>query len=150
MDILPPRWIDVQDEVTEILASVTLQSSKLDKLHQKHVLPGFDDEDIKLRQEQEIGTLTQTITRGFRDCQTAVQRIEKMVKESKMAGTLTKGEETMARNICISLATRIQDVSTSFRKKQGNYLNSEAPYSGLGRVVFLSLTTNRNARARWA
>lgn len=127
MDLLPPRWVDVQDEVTEILTNVTLKSSNLDTLHQKHVLPGFDDEHIKQQQEQEIESLTQEITLGFRDCQRAIQRIEKMVKEAQMAGSLTKGDETMARNIQIGLAARVQEVSASFRKKQSNYLNSMFP-----------------------
>lgn len=124
MDLLPPRWIDVQDEVTEILTNVTLKSANLDKLHQKHILPGFDDEHIKQQEEREIEKLTQEITRGFHECQNAIQRIEKMVREAQLAGTLSKGDETMARNIQIALAARVQEVSASFRKKQSNYLNS--------------------------
>jgi syntaxin 16 len=127
MDLLPPRWIDVQDEVTEILTNVTLKSANLDKLHQKHVLPGFDDEHIKQQEERDIEKLTQEITRGFHECQKAIQRIEKMVKEAQMVGTLSKGDETMARNIQIALAARVQEVSASFRKKQSNYLNSTLP-----------------------
>ena len=65
MDLLPPRWVDVQDEVGDVLKEVTLKSAKLDKLHQKHVLPGFDDDDVKRREEQDIEQLTQEITRGF-------------------------------------------------------------------------------------
>lgn len=124
MDLLPPRWIDIQDEVTEILTNVTLKSANLDKLHQKHVLPGFDDEHVKQQEERGIERLTQEITRGFHECQRAIQRIEKMVKEAQMAGSLSKGDETMARNIQIALAARVQEVSASFRKKQSNYLTS--------------------------
>jgi syntaxin 16 len=144
MDLLPPRWIDVQDEVTEILTNVTLESANLDKLHQKHVLPGFDDEHIKQQEEREIERLTQDITRGFHECQKAIQRIEKMVKEAQMAGTLSKGDETMARNIQIALAARVQEVSASFRKKQSNYLNSISPIPL--RSYLRCLTSHRNAR----
>jgi syntaxin 16 len=126
MDLLPPRWVDVQDEVGDVLKDVTLKSAKLDKLHQKHVLPGFDDDDVKKREEQDIEQLTQEITRGFRDCQNAIKRIEKMVKEAKAQGGLSKGDEEMARNIQIALATRVQEVSATFRKKQSTYLNSKA------------------------
>jgi len=125
MDLLPPRWVDVQDEVGDVLKDVTLKSAKLDKLHQKHVLPGFDDDDVKKREEQDIEQLTQEITRGFRDCQNAIKRIEKMVKEAKAQGGLSKGDEEMARNIQIALATRVQEVSATFRKKQSTYLNSK-------------------------
>ena len=144
MDLLPPRWIDGQDEVTEMLTSLTLKSANLDRLHQKHVLPGFDDEHIKQQEERDIEKLTHEITRGFHECQKAIQRIEKMVKEAQMAGSLSKGDETMARNIQIALAARVQEVSASFRKRQSNYLNSN-----LGSYLRASrrLTSNRNARS---
>jgi syntaxin 16 len=146
MDLLPPRWIDVQDEVTEILTDVTLKAASLEKLHQKHVLPGFDDEHIKQREEREIDKLTQEITRGFHECQRAIQRIEKMVKEAQMAGTLSQGDATMAKNIQIALAARVQEVSASFRKKQSNYLNSiptPCPFSCYTKL----LTPDRIARS---
>jgi len=122
MDLLPPRWLDVQDEVTEHLAEIAKQTRKLDQLHQKHVLPGFDDEDVKKREEREIEQLTQTITRGFQKCQQAIKRIDTMVREAKQQGNINQGEEVMARNLKISLATRVGDVSAMFRKKQSAYL----------------------------
>lgn len=124
MDRLPPRWANVSDEVTEILADISSKSQKLEKLHQKHVLPGFDDEESKKAEEAEIERLTQDITRGFHDCQKAIQRVEQRVRESKQQGGISRGEETMARNIQISLAGRVQEVSAGFRKKQSTYLKS--------------------------
>ena len=124
MDVLPPRWVDIQDEVTELLGEISKKSAQLDKLHQKHVLPGFDDEDVKREEEAVIERLTQDITKGFHDCQKAIQRVEVMVRDAKQHGTVTKGDETMARNIQISLASRVQEVSAGFRKKQSNYLKS--------------------------
>lgn len=127
MDLLPPRWLDIQDEVGDILKDVTLKAARLDQLHQKHVLPGFEDDAIKQQEERDIEKLTQEITRGFQDCQKAIRRIEKMVKEAKDSGALTKGDETMARNLQIALASRVQEVSATFRKKQSSYLNSRLP-----------------------
>lgn len=125
MDLLPPRWIDVQDEVTELLAEITKKSAQLEKLHQKHVLPGFDDEDVKKEEEAVIERMTQDITKGFHDCQRAIQKIEMMVRDAKRQGGVSKGDETMARNIQISLASRVQEVSAGFRKKQSTYLKSK-------------------------
>lgn len=126
MDVLPPRWLDVQDEVTEYLAEIAKQTRKLEQLHQKHVLPGFDDEEDKKREEREIEELTQAITRGFQKCQKAIQRIEMMVREANQQGTITNGEEIMAKNLKISLASRVGDVSAMFRKKQAAYLKSQS------------------------
>lgn len=124
MDLLPPRWADVGDEVTELLADVAVRSRELDRLHQKHVLPGFNDDEAKRAEEGEIERLTQQITRGFHECHRAIQRVDHMVTESKQQGTISAAEETMARNIQISLAGRLQDASSTFRKKQSAYLKS--------------------------
>ena len=124
MDLLPPRWLDVQDEITEHLANIAKQTRKLDQLHQKHVLPGFDDEEVKKREEREIERLTQEITRYFQECQQAIKRIERMVREAKQQGSISSGEEMMAKNLQVSLATRVGEVSALFRKKQSAYLKS--------------------------
>ncbi|KAJ5726718.1 uncharacterized protein N7483_008075 [Penicillium malachiteum] len=122
MDLLPPRWVDVQEEVSEHLSEIAQKSAQLDKLHQKHLLPGFGDEDLRRQDEGVIERLTQEITRSFHDCQRAIKRIELMVLESKEQGGVTSGEETMAKNIQISLAARVQEASARFRKKQSTYL----------------------------
>lgn len=125
MDLLPPRWADVSDEVSEILADIAQKSQKLERLHQKHVLPGFNDEDTKKAEEREIEKLTQAITKGFHDCHGCIQRIEQMVREGKQTGQMSKADETMAKNIQVNLATRVQEASSLFRKKQSNYLKSK-------------------------
>lgn len=132
MDLLPPRWADITDEVTDILADVARKSQKLERLHQQHVLPGFDDEETKRNEEKEIEVLTQDVTKGFHDCHRCIQKIESMVREQKSAGTMTKAEEVMAKNIQVSLATRVQEASAGFRKKQSAYLKStcyETPHA---------------------
>jgi syntaxin 16 len=127
MDLLPPRWADVSDEVTELLGEVATKGQRLDKLHQKHVLPGFNDDEAKKAEEAQIEKLTQEITKTFHECHRCIQRVEQMVRESRQAGTITNAEETMAKNIQISLATRVSDASANFRKKQSTYLKSECP-----------------------
>lgn len=130
MDLLPPRWVDVQEEVSETLADIAQKAARLDKLHQKHILPSFGEETARKEEESLIEKYTQEITRGFHSCQTAIQRIDGMVQEQKQFGGVTKGDETMARNIQISLASRVQEASARFRKKQSTYLRSTAfPHS---------------------
>ena len=126
MDLLPPRWVDIQDEVTELLRIISKKSVELEKLHQKHVLPGFDDEEIKAREERTIERMTQEITRGFHDCQNSIQRIDAMVRDARNQGGVSQADETMAKNIQINLAARVQEASAGFRKKQSNYLKSRS------------------------
>jgi hypothetical protein len=59
MDILPPAWADRTQQVDEILGNIARMSAKLDKLHARHVLPGFDD---KTEEKGEIERLTSEIT----------------------------------------------------------------------------------------
>ncbi|KAI2643277.1 SNARE domain-containing protein [Xylaria nigripes] len=132
MDLLPPRWADISDEVTDLLVNIARKSQTLERLHQKHVLPGFDDEEAKRAEEEEIERLTQSITRGFHECHRCIQRVEQMVRESQQAGTMTRAEEVMAKNIQISLASRVQEASAGFRKKQSAYLRKLRGMSNLG------------------
>ncbi|TQV99154.1 hypothetical protein V2A60_004648 [Cordyceps javanica] len=133
MDLLPPRWADISDEVTELLVTIATKGQRLEKLHQKHVLPGFDDDEAKRNEEAQIEKLTQEITKGFHDCHRCIQRVEQMVRESKQSGTISNAEKTMAKNIQISLAARVQDASADFRKKQSAYLKKLRGMAGLGR-----------------
>lgn len=148
MDLLPPRWADVSDEITELLAEIATKGHRLEKLHQKHVLPGFNDDEAKRAEEAQIEKLTQGITRGFHGCHRCIQRIEQTVRESKESGGLAHAEEIMAKNIKISLATRVQDASAGFRKKQSAYLKSKL--YRLPACVSVSLTSPpRASRHGW-
>jgi hypothetical protein len=149
MDVLPPRWVDVQEEVTELLVDIAQKSAQLDKLHHKHLLPGFGDEDVRKQDERVIERYTQDITRDFHECQKLVKRIELMVYEAKQQGGVSSGDETMAKNIQISLASRVQDASARFRKKQSTYLRSEV--TGVSMLMLgqlANLHCNRITRTR--
>lgn len=135
MDLLPPRWVDISDQVNEILKDVAFTAQKLDRLHQQHVLPGFNDEEVKKKEEIEIENLTQGITKRFHECQRAIQKIEILVRESKAQGGISKGEETMAKNIQISLASKVQEASAAFRKKQSAYLKKLRGASGMNAPI---------------
>ncbi|KEF60248.1 syntaxin 16 [Exophiala aquamarina CBS 119918] len=140
MDLLPPRWIDVQEEVGDVLKDITLKAARLDKLHAKHVLPGFDDDSVKQQEEREIERLTTEITRAFQDCQRAIKRIETMVKDARQSGNVQKGDETMAKNIQVALASSVQEVSATFRKKQSTYLNKLRALGGFESPIGRSST----------
>lgn len=129
MDLLPPRWLDIQDEISQYLSDVAGNMKKLDTLHAKHILPGFDDESVKAREEREIEILTSDITKNFGASQRAIKRIDRMLRDQP-AGQ-TAAEETMARNLQIALASRVGEVSTLFRKKQSAYLKKLRSLGGM-------------------
>lgn len=137
MDVLPPRWLDIQDEVVEMLETVSRQMAQLEPMHAKHVLPGFEDDAVKQKEEREIEKLTQEITRGFQSCQRSIKRIETMVKQQP---SISRADETMARNLQISLAGRVGDLSAKFRKRQATYLKKLRQLSGMGSPMDRSST----------
>ncbi|KAI1910356.1 t-SNARE affecting a late Golgi compartment protein 2 [Ophidiomyces ophidiicola] len=140
MDLLPPRWLDVQDEVLDLLRGIGQKSAQLDKLHQKHVLPSFGDEDVRQEEESVIERLTQEITRAFHDCQRNIQKIDVMVRDARQPDQESRGEETMARNLQISLAAKVQEASAGFRKKQSTYLKKLRSLDGLSSPIDRSPT----------
>lgn len=59
-DGLPPAWVDAAERVDAIVDGAKLKLARLDKLHAKHVLPGFKDRSAE---EREIDSLANDITR---------------------------------------------------------------------------------------
>ncbi|KAF9409980.1 hypothetical protein BGZ76_005583 [Entomortierella beljakovae] len=68
MMMLPPKWVDIVDEVDEQLEKIKANIQRLDALHKKHLLPGFDD---RIQEERDIERLTDEITQGFTNSQLA-------------------------------------------------------------------------------
>ena len=127
MDRLLPRWAGVSDEVTELLAGIARKPAQLEQLHGKHVLSGFfgDRGDRLCAQEEgQIGRLATDITADFHACQDRIRRIGNLLQSDACASS---AHRAMCHSLQVSLATRVQDSSTRFCKKQSAYLKSLSP-----------------------
>ncbi|KAI0675101.1 t-SNARE [Trametes maxima] len=113
--------VDIADQVKEILAGVEAKITALDKLHAKHVLPGFSDRSAE---EREIEAATTDITKDFRQCQTLIQRIGSVPQHSFPPSHpgQSRHHELAAKNVQRGLAARVQELSATFRKKQRVYM----------------------------
>ncbi|KAK6908621.1 hypothetical protein I203_102624 [Kwoniella mangroviensis CBS 8507] len=109
---LPPRWVDLSDEVEEILSRAKIKISTLDKLHAKHVLPGFTDRSAE---EREIERQTADITRDFRRCTSLISSVNPGPRAARV-------EIMTAKNVQRGLAQKVQELSGVFRKKQRVYM----------------------------
>ncbi|TYJ53848.1 hypothetical protein B9479_005535 [Cryptococcus floricola] len=109
---LPPKWVDISEEVEEILARAKLKIAALDKLHAKHVLPGFTDRSAE---EREIERQTVDITKDFRRCTS----LTGSVRPSQGAPRV---QVLTAKNVQRGLAQKVQELSGQFRKKQRVYM----------------------------
>ncbi|XP_031228776.1 syntaxin-16 isoform X3 [Mastomys coucha] len=101
----PPKWVDGVDEKMKELAS----------LHDKHLnRPTLDDSS---EEEHAIEITTQEVTQLFHRCQRAVQALP-----SRARRACSEQEERLLRNVVASLAQALQELSTSFRRAQSDYL----------------------------
>ncbi|KAH8550249.1 t-SNARE [Umbelopsis sp. PMI_123] len=114
MSTLPPKWVDIVDEVEEDIKEINEKINRLDGMHRKHLLPGFDD---RSSDEAAIEALTEDITMQFHSAKNKIKRIGAEGKR----GT-SHHEQQMSINIQTSLASKVQEISSSFRKKQSAYL----------------------------
>ncbi|WVQ75741.1 hypothetical protein IAR50_005372 [Cryptococcus sp. DSM 104548] len=109
---LPPKWVDISEEVEEILTRAKLKISALDKLHAKHVLPGFTDRSAE---EREIEKQTVDITKDFRRCTSLTGSIRPPPGAPRV-------QILTAKNVQRGLAQKVQELSGQFRKKQRVYM----------------------------
>ncbi|KAH7923408.1 t-SNARE [Leucogyrophana mollusca] len=117
---LPPKWVDISEQVEEILTGTQLKMSSLDKLHAKHALPGFAD---RTAEEREIEAATTDITKDFRRCHTLIQRIASdHVHSFPPSSQRAQHEVLAAKNVQRGLAAKVQDLSSTFRKRQRVYM----------------------------
>lgn len=122
----------------------------LEKLHSRHVLPGFAD---RSQEEREIEVITTEITRvsllpimfrfetlffdlepitisqkrkikDFRICQSLVQKVTGPVHVFPPNPKSSHHETLAGKNVQRGLAAKIQDLSATFRKKQRVYMES--------------------------
>ncbi|EJU04277.1 t-SNARE [Dacryopinax primogenitus] len=120
METLPPKWVDVSDQVEDTLRDTAKKITELDKLQAKHVLPGFVDRSAE---EREIEALSTDITRDFRRCHSLIQRISQAGASHTFPPTAARQQEQrMAVNVQRGLAAKVQDLSATFRKKQRVYM----------------------------
>ncbi|KAJ6586940.1 syntaxin-like t-SNARE protein TLG2 [Mycena vulgaris] len=119
---LPPKWVDISDQVQDVLADTRAKITALEKLHAKHVLPGFTDRSLE---EREIEAITTDITKDFRRCQTLIQHIGTQPHSFPPLhpdAQPSTHAALAAKNVQRGLAAQVQDLSAAFRKKQRVYM----------------------------
>ncbi|CAE6431183.1 unnamed protein product [Rhizoctonia solani] len=121
IDIAPP-WLDISDQVEMAIVDTRNKILALDKLHAKHVLPGFKDRSAE---EREIEQRTNEITREFRRCHSLIQRISASSHTFPPNPQSSQNDVTSAHNVQRALAAKVQELSALFRTKQRIHRPSE-------------------------
>ncbi|NP_001095893.1 syntaxin-16 isoform b [Mus musculus] len=111
----PPKWVDGVDEIQYDVGRIKQKMKELASLHDKHLnRPTLDDSS---EEEHAIEITTQEVTQLFHRCQRAVQALP-----SRARRACSEQEERLLRNVVASLAQALQELSTSFRHAQSDYL----------------------------
>ncbi|KAG5460151.1 MAG: t-SNARE [Olpidium bornovanus] len=114
---LPLLLLHHREQVDEIVEQTKAKISKLAGMHKKHLLPGFDDRSVD---EASIEALTDEITSSFHECQKRIKDIGSRAQTS----SYTPQELKMCKNVQTSLGSKVQELLTTFRKSQSDYLKS--------------------------
>lgn len=103
-----------------MLADLAPKIAGLERLHAKHARPGFKDRSAE---EAEIERQTNLITDAFRKCQMLLQDLSWREGSSS--------HDPLLVNVRMGLATKLQERSSAFRKKQSNYLRRTETHCSL-------------------
>lgn len=121
----------ISDDVQGILGEMKTKVNRLEILHRKHSLPGFDD---RTGEEKLISDLTYDITQDLHHCQGMLKKLDRESGDPV--------QDKMQVNAKIALATKIQESSTVFRKLQSNYLKALKRNEGSMDPIFQSTTSS--------
>lgn len=127
MSELAPYWVDIVKDVEDKVADIETCIEKLHDAHKNRLMVRFNDDADKVR-DKEIDQLTKDITRKF-------SRVTELLKqiESNDGG----GDEAVCRNIQRTIASKLQNLSLSFRKSQKQYLSKLKLQKGGKSSVFV-------------
>ncbi|VEU22139.1 DEKNAAC103160 [Brettanomyces naardenensis] len=111
---LPPSMVKLEEDSEAMLNGVGNDITELGKLYRKNMLPGFTDTS---EDEAKINEMSMKITHKFQFMYTEIRKLNDEKLRFK-----TKSETLLVENLKKKLALRTQELSTSFRRLQNNYI----------------------------
>lgn len=112
---LPPNFIELSQEIEEVLKFIDSKINELNYLYKKNLLPGFNDNSLEIKK---IDDMNFTITKNFQKTYNMIKRIDNLQRQSH----LNQDELMMCENMKKKLALDTQLLSQRFRKLQNNYI----------------------------
>lgn len=142
MTSISPRWSELVAEVEGIMKRMKEKMGQLEQLHKKHLLPGFEE---KYSDERQIDLLVEDITKLMTGAQKKIKQFESSILQSLQAAAaavlpisnenesqlqpvptepvlLNAAQQKMVKNVQMSLAQKLHDLGTQFRREQNLYL----------------------------
>ena len=114
MTQLPPNMLELEEDSEAVLSGLVRDINDLGKLYRDNMLPGFND---KSEDEAKINEMSMKITKKFQFLYTEIRKLDDEKLQFQR-----KSETILVENLKKKLAIRTQELSTSFRKLQNNYI----------------------------
>jgi len=108
--VLPPKWVDYFDEVSEKIKDIKCKMGELKKVLSRRVKPKFEDKENESL-DREINSKIRELTIIFKDSEGTLKRIVQYE-------SLDKTDEQIRKNIQIALASELQDLAQLLRKTE--------------------------------
>ncbi|CAH0551966.1 unnamed protein product [Brassicogethes aeneus] len=125
---MPPIWIDYLEKAQMILPKLKAKINDLKVLHSRHLhKPTFDESSDD---EIAIENCIHEITRMFNECHRLVQ----IIKSHSLDGI--PKEQRLTVNVYHSLASALQELSTTFRSTQSSYLRQIQSREDRSKIYF--------------
>lgn len=125
---MPPIWIDYLEKAHMIIPKLKSKINDLKLFHSQHLHRSTFDESSE--DEVAIENCTYEITRMFNECHRVVQIIRSHASEG-----LPK-ERRLTTSAYHSLATALQELSTTFRSTQNSYLRQIQSREDRSKIYF--------------
>jgi syntaxin 16 len=114
----PPFWVDTVSTIEETIKQIEDKIAKLHDAHKNRLLVRMD-EGLDASRDKEIDMLTSQITKKFKEAEGQL----KLIGNSRGRSTVGGGDdEAVQLNIQRSMATKLQQLSLTFRKSQKQYM----------------------------
>ena len=128
MGALPPAWVDLSDAAQADADRIKRKIAELESAHKKALMVTFDDTS----DEHAVEVLTQEVSRLFKRAEGTLKKLGAVRDGSEKDGKMRK-------NVLVSIAGELQQLSQEFRGKQKDYLGKlRAQQAGPGGSVGLS------------
>ena len=109
---IAPYWVEDIERVRADLDDIEKKINALENIYKDRVSAVFDD---KVKQcDAQIASYTQNLTRIFHKCETRLKNLQKRQYTNDT-------EERIFKNVQKGLASRLQELSMSYRKKQKQF-----------------------------
>lgn len=114
MTQLPANLVQLEQESETMIQAITKDIGELGGLYRKNMLPGFNDTSAD---EAKINEMSMRLTRRFQFMYAEIKQLD----DSQLQ-LATNAENALVESLKKKLALRTQELSTTFRKLQNNYI----------------------------